>query len=159
LISKQVGRKRARKKLEDSILDPDSYSEKVWDLISFRDEYKKAKSIFIYLSMKKEVPTRYFIKKAIEDNKKIYIPKINSNKTMTPVEFFNGETLYTPDLTIVPCLAVDKNGNRLGYGGGYYDKFLENYKGEIILLCYKELIFRKIYTEKHDVKIKNIIAL
>lgn len=63
------------------------------------------------------------------------------------------------DLCIAPCLAIDKKGNRLGYGGGFYDRFLSNYGGKAIVLCYKEFVFDRLPCGEHDVQISEAIIV
>ena len=62
------------------------------------------------------------------------------------------------DLFIVPGLAFDKNGNRLGYGKGYYDKTLKNSKGYKIGVAFKEMIFNNIPHDENDVPVNLIIS-
>ncbi|EFI42497.1 MULTISPECIES: 5-formyltetrahydrofolate cyclo-ligase [Peptoniphilus] len=119
-------------------------SEKIYENFINSDIYKKSNHIFIFVSYKKEVNTHKIIKKALKDEKNVYIPVIDRN-TMTmnvsclrdfdslkenymgilePTEkdlnFVDPKII---DLVIVPGLAFDKNGYRIGYGGGFYDKF------------------------------------
>ena len=54
------------------------------------------------------------------------------------------------DFIILPCLSCDLHGRRLGYGGGYYDRFLTRYHGELVLLCRERLILPEIPFESHD---------
>ena len=69
----------------------------------------------------------------------------------------NSEANIKPELIIVPALAVDKCRYRLGYGGGFYDRFLKDYKGKTVVCIPKELVFKTVYPEKHDIKINKII--
>lgn len=63
-------------------------------------------------------------------------------------------------LIVMPGLAFDKQGNRLGYGGGYYDKFLSSNKidNKKIALAYDFQVLDKVPSEKHDIKIDSIIT-
>lgn len=64
-----------------------------------------------------------------------------------------------PTVIIVPCLAVDKNGNRLGYGSGWYDMFLANHpKTTKIGLIYNQFFLDEIPHEPHDIKLDLIIT-
>lgn len=65
------------------------------------------------------------------------------------------------DLTviIVPCVAVDKNGNRLGYGSGWYDRFLSDHPAALrIGLVYDELVINKINADQHDQKLQVLVT-
>ena len=63
------------------------------------------------------------------------------------------------DLIIMPGVAFDKKGNRIGYGGGYYDKYLSknNIKVKKVALAYEVQISKKYETEDHDIKVDFII--
>ncbi|MBQ7924432.1 MAG: 5-formyltetrahydrofolate cyclo-ligase [Clostridia bacterium] len=96
------------------------------------------KTVFCYLSYSSEAPTDGLIEALLERGYKIYCPRV-VGKEMQAVEYgedftvsslrirepvgepFNGKVRFA----IVPFLAVDKQGNRLGYGGGYYDRYFE----------------------------------
>ena len=70
----------------------------------------------------------------------------------------NNNKLIIPDMIIVPCLALDNKGHRLGYGGGYYDKFYKNNSDlKYIGLSYSFQYFKSLPYEKHDLKL-NFIA-
>ena len=69
-----------------------------------------------------------------------------------------GTTINKKDIDafIIPCVAISKDNRRLGYGKGYYDKYLSNYNGIKIGVCYKELTNLDIETEMHDIKLDYI---
>lgn len=62
------------------------------------------------------------------------------------------------DLILVPLLGVDIRGNRLGYGKGYYDKFLQTAEALKIGLAFEEFVLDEIPSEKHDVKLDGFIT-
>lgn len=64
------------------------------------------------------------------------------------------------DIFIIPGVAFDESGNRLGYSSGLYDKLLGNFKKSIpiVALAYEEQIVEKIFSEQHDVKVHKIIT-
>ena len=159
--------------------------KKEYDSIIFKrlinsDTYKNANKIFTYISFGSEVDTKEFIKYALSDNKEIYVPKtdkgkremvamkINSLDNMgvdkwgilepkTVEEDKIGEEF---DLIIMPGVAFDRSGNRVGYGGGYYDKFLSEINSDIptIALAYDIQILEEVPSEKHDIKVHMVIT-
>ena len=62
------------------------------------------------------------------------------------------------DLIIVPALSVDKNFNRIGYGKGYYDRFLKDFKGVSVCPIYPELISKEVPTGQFDIPLDIIIT-
>lgn len=131
-----------------------SDDKKKWDNIIRRKVlespyYRDANSIFTYFSKNDEIDTKEIIKKSLSDKKKVYIPKILEDYKMVPVllESFddlvwekfgtksskNKKTCENPDLTIVPGLAFDENLYRLGFGGGFYDRYIKDHKDTIYM--------------------------
>lgn len=143
-------------------------------------EYKSAKTIFVYVSFQGEVDTHKFIKYALNDTKRICVPKIISKKEgIRAVEINSFEELKKEaygilepdnfdkkvdekniDLILMPGVAFDENGGRIGYGGAFYDRFLKNVSPKTlkIALAYDFQIFSKVPMEEHDIKIDGIIT-
>ncbi len=63
-----------------------------------------------------------------------------------------------PDLLLIPGLAFDKRGNRLGFGKGHYDRYLENYKGVCVGVCSQQHIRKSIPVEAHDKKMRFLLT-
>jgi 5-formyltetrahydrofolate cyclo-ligase len=112
---------------------------------TFFELYGDKKSFFIYYSFGSEADTHAIIKELINANKQVYLPKVEGDN-MYPVRYFGEEENLVKssfgvkepcgqpyfgdfDVIVVPLLAVNSNGYRLGYGGGYYDKFLKQSRG------------------------------
>ena len=144
----------------------------IYDLFINSDLYKKAKDIFIYVSFGSEVSTHEIINKALRDKKNIYVPKTDINKKeMIAVKIHSFTELNVDNYGILEPISVDKEkiasdfdtfdkeGNRIGYGGGYYDKYLEKniFKAKKIALAYEEQILEKIETDYHDIEVDFII--
>ena len=142
--------------------------------------YKNAKTIFIFVSFGSEVNTHKIIERAIKDGKNVCVPKINSKEkgmevfkiesmselkegyfgVLEPFEEkceISGEDL---DLIVVPGVGFDKNGYRIGYGGGFYDKFFNNMEKDVskIALGYDIQMVDELATEKHDKRINGLIT-
>ena len=151
----------------------------IYDLFINSDLYKKAKDIFIYVSFGSEVSTHEIINKALRDKKNIYVPKTDINKKemiavkihsftelnvdnygiLEPISVDKEKIASDFDIIVMPGVAFDKEGNRIGYGGGYYDKYLEKniFKAKKIALAYEEQILEKIETDYHDIEVDFII--
>lgn len=134
------------------------------------EKYKTAKHVLIYYPLKYEINLLNLLK----DNKSFYLPKINNNEIqvcpysdkLVLSKYNTSEPCTNPinpdilDLIIVPALMADKNHNRLGYGGGFYDRFLSNFPNiNTILPIYKELFVDNLPTENFDMKISEIIIV
>jgi 5-formyltetrahydrofolate cyclo-ligase len=141
----------------------------------------KADAVFAYLSLPEEVETRSIIEALLEAGKKVAIPKVfKKNKTM---EFYRINNLvsditqgeygiYEPCKTLekfrdfrdaiilVPALAFDVYGNRIGFGAGYYDKFLDGKTNLLkIGLCFNSQISQgPLPASEHDIKTDVIIS-
>ena len=139
------------------------------------EKVRKSSNILIYVSKKDEVDTIEIIKSLWNSNKNVYVPKvegeiinfyqINSLKDLKLGKFQVLEPItnikYKNNLNgciIVPGLLFDKDNNRLGYGKGYYDKFLSKNNIYKIGICFSTFIVDKINTNKFDIKMDEVIT-
>ncbi|MBU5438492.1 5-formyltetrahydrofolate cyclo-ligase [Tissierella sp. MSJ-40] len=143
--------------------------------------YRDAKTIMTYISFKNEVYTHNIIKKSIIENKKIVvpitIPETKELKISQVLDFSELEIGYynilTPkkeflryidpkdiDLVLVPGVAFDKNGYRIGYGGGYYDRFLDKLRKDAIKigLAFDLQLIDKVPKDNYDKPVDIIIT-
>ena len=140
--------------------------------LSMTDEYKNAENIMIFYPKENEANLLSLLK---DKSKTFYLPKIE-RESLLCCPFSDGDELCLScfntkeplteacekdliDLVIVPALACDKNNYRLGYGGGFYDKFLKDTRAVKIACLPKELIIETIYPEDFDIKIDKIITV
>jgi len=144
-------------------------------------EFLSALSVLFYASFRSEVETSGLIRESLSMGKKIILPKVERRRHMLRLyeiknldetapgvmgipEPFQSEgrevLLEDIDLVVIPGAGYDSPGNRLGYGGGYYDKLLAERKKEmlIIALAYEEQLVDAIPAEKHDVKVDIIVT-
>lgn len=143
------------------------------------DKFINADIVLMYASYKSEPDTWLLLSQCNVRHIKTAFPKCNDNGTMNfyivngSAELSKGkygisEPLENPDnmpeitektVCIVPGLAFTEHGERLGYGGGFYDRFLsENPHIYTIALAYEKCIAESLPTEKHDIKVKSIIT-
>jgi len=165
-----------------NIKDRDKQEKQIALNVQSSLEYINADTICLYLSFGSEVSTTAIIIDALDKGKKVGIPVINGVEmdfynitSLSDIKHVNafgiGEPLNnieklilpsTIDLIIVPGLCFDSNNNRLGFGKGYYDKYLSNRKvGAVKMgICFKEQILDKGLIEvlSSDVKMDMIIS-
>lgn len=143
-------------------------------LVNF-SEIKTSKKILVYLPINNEVDTENVIKFLIKNKKLIFIPAFNNNKWMIS-EFNDFDNLQKGpygilqpvyksrveskviDVAIIPGVAFSKNGVRLGYGKGVYDRLLKNFKGIRIGLAYDFQIIDDLPKVKHDLVMDIVIT-
>ena len=137
-----------------------------------RTEAAGKESFLVYLSFSSEAPTDKLIARLTAAGKRIYAPRAEG-KEMAAVplgEDFSlspygiREPLGSPwagsiDVAVVPLLAADEQGNRLGYGGGYYDKFLKS-RPETLAVgwCFDFQLVREVPREEFDEKIDYLVT-
>lgn len=138
--------------------------------------YKEAKSIFCFIGFGSEVNTTGIIEDALRSGKKVYVPRV-INKEMKVIridsldnlkpgvfgilEPEDGEELNGDcDLILMPGVAFTKEGKRLGYGGGYYDKYLAQYNSNTlkIAIAYSIQVVDFIPTESYDKTVDYIVT-
>ncbi len=129
------------------------------------------RTFFIYLSRFLEAPTDKLIERLLKDGHAVYCPRIEKGEMvavkysdeLTLSEFGIREPVGAPyegefDYVVTPLLAVDRKGNRLGYGGGYYDRFLKNSKATRVGYCYQFQVMRFVPTDGWDEKMELIVT-
>lgn len=162
--------------IRKSIINKEEKSDIIFNKLISSDEYKKSHVIALYYSLKSEVNTLKLIEYSLKKNKIVLLPKViedymifykieslNSlNKSnfgiMEPCSgiIFDKNNI---DLIVVPGVCFDIYLNRIGFGKGYYDKYLTNYNGISIGICFQEQIDdEKITSDKTDIKLKKIIT-
>lgn len=162
--------KEIRRRIKNKELLDNSIFNRVIEL----KEYKQAKLILIYVALKEEVDTLKIIEYSLKAGKRVAVPKCEGDNivfyrinTLSDLEEGSFRILepktnevinnFTDSICIIPGIAFDKENNRLGYGRGFYDRFLEKYEGTKIGLTYKECICDKIDGEITDIKMDKII--
>lgn len=173
ILRKEYKNKRSSLAIED--IENKSFSAQKLFLQS--DLYKNSKCLMVYMALGKETRTDDIISKAFCDRKTVVIP-VTDEKTgrITPV-IIDEDTEYTKgafgirepinknicpkeniDVVLVPGIAFDRNGNRMGFGRGCYDMFLEALDVVKVGFCYDIQIAEKLPHSEYDIMMDYIIC-
>ena len=136
-------------------------------------EYKSAKVVYMYYAVNNEVSLRMIYDDCRKNGKTMAFPKVIGDNIKFCVaqseddfeigkfsipEPKSSEEAPEPDLILVPGVAFSKDCMRIGYGGGFYDKFLSNQPVHSLGVCYDFQILDKIPTSAHDERLDEIIS-
>ena len=136
--------------------------------------YQEAKTIATYLSFPHEFQTQELIKRMLKDGKKVLIPKTYPKGRMDFDVYHPQQLVKTSfgllepqgdlevvepsqiDLIHVPGLAFTTEGYRIGYGGGYYDRYLEHFAGHTMSTIYPCQV-QEFNSENHDIPVQEVL--
>ncbi|SHE36436.1 5-formyltetrahydrofolate cyclo-ligase [Fodinibius roseus] len=158
-----------------------AYSKKIVATLQQQQEFQSAKTIHCYVSIneRREVNTRWLIKAMIKRGKQVVVPLTHfKDKTLTHFELASFDDLVPRkwgglepkptdslrrhpselELVIVPMVGGDEQGHRIGYGAGFYDRFLKKTVCPAIGLCFEQNIIPILPTDDHDVSLDKIIT-
>lgn len=140
-------------------------------------QYQECRSLYAYLSFNQEVRTNPIIERAWLDGKRVAVPKVlGKDMVFIWIDSFDGLTpqgahnIMEPKenspvandrtaLVLMPGLAFDPEGHRLGYGGGYYDRFLMREPCHpTVALCYGFQRLDRLDTQAHDIPVDLVIT-
>lgn len=166
------------KKKRAELSDKNLKSSEICNIFLNSDTYKNAKIILCYSALNGEVDTNAVINQSLADGKTLALPKcINKDGFMNYYIIDSLNSLvegmfgisepdnsckllddFSDSVCIVPALSFDKKGYRLGYGKGYYDRFLEKYNGISVGLCYNDLISENLPINEFDKSVNAVIT-
>lgn len=141
-------------------------------------EYQAAETVFCFVGTENEIDTRPILQDVLRSGKRLCVPLCTEKGIMDLRQIFSLDDLHpgsfgisepspeaSPqisvddvDFAIVPCLTCNHLGQRLGKGGGYYDRFLSHYRSGTVLLCREKLIREEIPVEPHDYPIPWVLT-
>ncbi|ABK76759.1 5-formyltetrahydrofolate cyclo-ligase [Cenarchaeum symbiosum A] len=137
-------------------------------------EFAKARSVACYYSMGSEVPTHTLMQGLLDSGRKVCLPSIpgedlvfrevrdlgrlESGKFDIMEPRNDCEECIDPDVIIVPAVGTARDGSRLGYGRGYYDRFLAGLDIPSIVPCYSKQLVKSVPTEEHDIPVNWIVT-
>lgn len=161
-----------------------SASQKIRDWVFANKHYKTAKTVFVYASYKSEVETKEIIQGALRQGKRVAVPKVDGAE-MNFYEISSWEELFPgyqgilepqisgkepvipmdSDVMLLPGTVFDRKGGRIGYGGGYYDRYWDRINGTygskpyLMALSFAcQICPHKLPTEAHDKKMDCILT-
>ncbi|WP_214820254.1 MULTISPECIES: 5-formyltetrahydrofolate cyclo-ligase [unclassified Exiguobacterium] len=135
--------------------------------------WKESQTVAVTSSLPLEIDTSPIIHEAFEAGKTVCVPKVTEQGltfhiihsvddletgVMNILEPTTPPTTKTIDLCLVPGRVFDRSGYRIGWGGGYYDRFLRTYEGETVSLAYSVQLVDQVPTEPHDLPVQWIVT-
>jgi len=139
------------------------------------EQYRQAKTIYGYLPYNQEVRTVPLLQQALADGKQVAVPKVYGDEMRfiqlsdlnqveagyagIPEPIDDGPIANDPDaLVLMPGLAFDLQGHRIGYGGGFYDRFLATEPNHpTVALCYDFQVLPQLDTEEFDIPVDYVL--
>ena len=141
-----------------------------------RPEYRSADTVFCFVGTEYEINTKPVLEQTLKDGKNLAVPRCSENGQMDARLIHSLSELHPGrfgileppasaplaaaiGLSVIPCLSATPEGDRLGHGGGYYDRFLARFpKIPAVLLCREALLVEHLPTEKFDQRISVVIT-
>ena len=167
-----------------SAKEREAAGRRITDFLRDSEEYQLAEKILVYASYRDEVPTYDLIEGALREGKQVFCPKIEGRagaRTMSFYRIMDPEELQegfqgipepvvlqgrhsetgknSRDLILMPGTAFDRQRRRLGYGGGFYDRFCRRAQGAArIALCFDCQLLEELPEEETDIRPERIVT-
>lgn len=138
--------------------------------------FTSAPVVLFFASFRSEVETGHMIGRALAEGKRVVLPRVKG-KELELIEIRNFELDVAPGawgipepergtrtdrrdirLIVVPGAAFDGQGNRIGYGAGFYDKLLQTYTGRTVALAFELQIVPGVPADSHDIPVQTIVT-
>jgi 5-formyltetrahydrofolate cyclo-ligase len=153
---------------------------KIQERLFALQEFRASKAVFFFASFRSEADTFVMIRKSLDEGKKVVLPKVEG-KDLGLYEIRGLDELVPGcmgipepsvlgddrkvgindvDIVIIPGAAFDETGNRIGYGGGYYDRLLAGLRKSVPVIApaYEEQVIDSVPAEPHDKKVSIIVT-
>lgn len=153
-----------------------SRSAEIEERLFGRPEFRGASVIMFFASFQSEVETHHMIRRALAEGKRVVLPRVKG-KELELLEIENYDRDVVPGawgipepergrpvelteigLIVMPGAAFDVRGNRIGYGGGFYDKLLQRYAGRTVALAFELQMVPDVPAAAHDIPVHAIIT-
>ena len=153
---------------------PESYTgptdKQICGAVIATGEYQRAETVFCFVGRSGEINTRPIIEDALRLGKRLCVPKCVANGVMEarriksldelvpakfgllePADFSETVLPFEIDFAVIPCVTCNFLGHRLGFGGGYYDRYLPEGGFFSCMICRRQLICEEIPMDDHDI--------
>ena len=159
---------------------PQDYTARAGEKIQARvlssPRYLSARSVFLYVSTADEPATGRILQQALADGKEVYVPRCEGSRMLAVrirgTEELRPGPLGIPeppgrdcpktapelDLILVPCVSASPGGQRLGHGGGFYDRFLAEGADRAVCLCFDAMLSPDLPMEETDIVIPHLVT-
>ena len=180
MTDKSIQRRLFSEKRRVLMLDPErktALDREIQSRLILSPAYREAETVLTYVGRENEIATSMIIFAALANHKTVAVPRCLDDGEMRFCRIGGMSDLVagkfgileprescepvTPDersLCICPCLCCDMQGYRLGFGRGYYDRFLSEYTGTSAVLCYADALLPELFREPHDVPVNLIVT-
>lgn len=178
MLDKKTVRREVKTFLNSLDKDYINFSdEAIYKNVISMAEYKNAKNIFCFVGRTDEINTSLIIKKALADGKIIVVPKCVDLGIMNAVEIKSLDDLESGkygikepkkhckilspkdiDFGLIPCLTCNARGERLGYGAGFYDKYLKSTSFLKVVLCRDKIMRNDIPVDDYDILMDIVVS-
>lgn len=156
--------------------DLSAWSRQIAQRVMRMDECAKAKRVMCYYSLSGEVQTAELLRALIAEGKEVYLPVTEKNREMNAVRLRDADAVHAGafrvmepdgdetvepneiDLILIPGLAFDRTGGRMGYGAGCYDRFLPKCRGVFAALAFEFQMVGSVPTDAHDVPMHYVVT-
>ena len=164
---------RSRMRLvRDAVTDRRVRSVDLWTRVAELLEYRSANGVMAFAGMNSEPDTDALFSLLSADGKRLLLPRVEGRELavcdgdgqLVTSSFGVREptgpalTLDVIDFVIVPGLAFTRAGDRLGYGGGFYDRFLPSVKAPNVGVCFREQIVDALPMHENDVHVQRVVS-
>lgn len=182
-MDKHKAKKNLREEIKGRIqqLDQDycrKASQAICQKVLADPAYQEAETVFCFVGIKGEPDTRAILEDALGKGKRVCVPLCVSDGIMEARQIRNPKEdlragylgILEPepscakvnaseiDFALLPCVTCDHQGNRLGHGKGYYDRFLAGCHFDTVMICFEKLITEEIPMDAHDKKADRVIT-
>ena len=164
--------RRRMRMVRDAVVDRVVRSVELWANVAELTEYRNAKTVMAFVGINSEPDTDALFAMITADGKRLLLPRVEGSDLVVcdgdgprATSPFGVQEPIGPalefeviDFVIVPGLAFTKSGDRLGYGGGFYDRFLPRVDAPNAGVCFREMVLDVLPMHERDVRVQQLVV-